>query len=255
MEEADIQVLLVCLCIWLSRQPSAPVVNPTAAEVAPIAGMRKSSALVTPAIPVVPRSPAAASSPSRSISLAQQVDQWARSGDSHQAKQAYEAIAQCLMAPRRARSPEPLAEYETAPDAASAGGDLRSDQVQHRIALLESAAKAGETGAALGFIQEGPSGNGLLQDLGTTDPTPPTADWLSRRDAYIELGLRHCDLWLATYLGWFVRQRETRSQAATQYWRGRVACPGQPAANTTPLADDPDGQANLDALVINGWRQ
>ena len=185
--------------------------------------------------------------------LAAQVDAWVRSGDPHQAQQAYDAIAHCLLARRRAHAPN-LPPDDPGEDAASSCGDLRSDQVQQRVAYLETAARAGERGAALDFIEEGPGGSGLLEDLGTKNPTVPTAEWRQRRSDYVELALGHCDQWLASYLGMFIRQRETRQAAVTQYWAGRLECADHHATNTVPLASDPQGQANLDALTINGWQ-
>jgi hypothetical protein len=168
--------------------------------------------------------------------------------------QAYEAVFECLLARRRAHAPE-IAPDKPRNAAASVCVDLRSDQVQQRLAWLEVAARAGDTDAALDFIQEGPGGNGVLQDLSAKDPTPPTADWLARRTDDVERALQHCDARLAAYLGFAIRQRERREKAVAPYWQGRLACPGHPAANTTPLADDPEGQADLDALTINGRQQ
>ena len=178
-----------------------------------------------------------------------------RSDDPHDAMQAYFAIFQCLLARRRAHAVD-LPPEAPGQDAATACGDLRSDQIQQRLVALEKAARAGERDAAQNFIQEGPSGNGLLSDLGTTDPTPPTADWLARRDDYIDRALAHCDIGLANYLGFTQRNRDIQSQrVALQYWLGRTSCPDHPATNTTPLADDARAQAYLDGLAINGWQR
>lgn len=240
--------------LWLSRSLSPSVVATEATDVSASARTPTQTAPVPPPPAVTPTSRATSSSVGVTKTLSEQVDEWWRSGDPHQAKLAYDAVFQCLLARRRARAADQPPD-EPGQDARSVCGDLRSDQVQQRLAFLEAAARAGEKGAALNFIQEGPSGNGLLQDLATTDPTPPTADWLSRRNTYIELALQRCDLELATYLGWFIRQRETRQKATTLYWLSRMNCPGRPPSNTTPLADDPEGQADLDALTINGWQQ
>ena len=186
-------------------------------------------------------------------SLAARVDVWMRSDDPHDAMQAYTAIFQCLLARRRAHDAD-LPPDKPGQDAVTACGDLRSDQIQQRLAALEKAARAGEPSAAENFIQEGPSGNGLLSDLGTTDPTPPTADWLARRDDYISRALAHCDPLLPSYLGFTQRNRDIR-KTAMQYWLGRTSCPDHPATNTTPLADDAQGQAYLDGLAINGWQR
>jgi len=120
------------------------------------------------------------------------------------------------------------------------------------MALLEKAARAGIKEAAANYIQEGPTGNGMLADLSTTDPTPPTTDWLARRSDYVSLALANCDALLAAYLGSALRDPSLRP-AAAKYWIARMSCPGQPATITTPLADDVQGQGYLDALAINGW--
>jgi hypothetical protein len=40
---------------------------------------------------------------------------------------------------------------------------------------------------------------------------------------------------------------------AAKYWLARMSCPDRPAAITTPLAEDGQGQGYLDGLSINGW--
>lgn len=246
---------IACMSVWLSHSPSPSSTATEATDVSQLARTPTPAALVPPTPAVMPTSRASSSNVGvgGAKTLAEQVDAWSRSGDAHQAKLAYDAVFRCLLARRRAHAADQPPD-EPGEDARSVCGDLRSDQVQQRLAFLEAAARAGEKGAALNFIQEGPSGNGVLQDLGMNDPTPPTADWLSRRNTYIELALQRCDLELATYLGWFIRQRETH-QKVTTYWLGRMSCPGQPPSNTTPLSDDPEGQADLDALTINSWQQ
>ena len=248
--------MLVAAGLWAWRQPAestpaspaapamatTPSSPPSAARVATLADTRAQAA------------PPAASGASAPASLAARIDAWARSDDPHDAMQAYQAIFKCLLARRRAHAAD-LSPDAPGEDAAALCGDLRSDQVQQPLALLEKAARAGERDAAIDFIQEGPGGNGALQDLATIDPTPPTPDWLARRDDYVERALTHCDIGLAMYLGHFIRQRETRSASATQYWLERVSCPGHSAVNSTPLAEDPQGVANLEALSINGWQQ
>ena len=225
----------------LAASASRPIASPASATTAAMASASPTS------------EPLAASS-AAPPSLAARIDAWSRSGDPHQAMQAYQAVFRCLLARRRAHAadlpPDPPGEA-----AIAVCGDLRSDQVQQRLAWLETAARAGERGAAEDFIQEGPSGNGALEDLATEDPTPPTADWRARRSAYVDRALANCDTGLAMYLGTLIRQRETRSKAVTQYWLERLSCPGHPAPDHPPLADDPQGQANLDALLINRWPQ
>ena len=198
-------------------------------------------------------SAAAASIPSVRASLAARVDTWARSRDPHDAMQAYQSIFKCLLARRRAHAAN-LAPDNSGEDATTLCSDLRSDQIQRRLSLLERAARAGEPEAAIDFIEEGPSGSGVLEDLGTIDQTPATQDWLARRNDYIERGLAHCDKQLALLLGVDQRDEGDRVQAVA-YWYRRTACDGQPAANSTPLADDPQGLAYLDRSNLNDWQR
>lgn len=222
---------------------------------APAAVTRPEIVRTDPAVqPALSAKPGPVPTPPLASSLAGQVDAWLQGGDPHRAMQAYEVISRCLLARRRAHSPD-LPPDAPGENSASLCGDLRPDQILQRVSHLETAARAGEVGAALSFIQEGPSGTGLLHDLAFKDPSPPTADWLARRADYVERALLHCDLVLATYLGTAIRDSDKRGQAALRYWFDRVACPGKPAVNTTPLANDPEGLANLDALLINSWQQ
>jgi hypothetical protein len=244
---------LIAAGLWMSQRPSSPSAPPapTAIE-APQVASSPTPGFVPAAAPpsAVAHVAAGATVPA---SLAARVDGWMRSADPHDAMQAYTAIFQCLLARRRTHDAE-LPPDEPGQDAVTLCGDLRSDQIQQRLNMLEKAARAGERYAAENFIQEGPSGNGLLSDIGTTDPTPPTADWLARRDDYIARALAHCDPLLPSYLGFTQRNRDIR-QDAVQYWIGRMSCSDHPATNTTPLADDAQAQAYLDGLAINGWRR
>lgn len=245
----------VALGWWVARTPATPMsIAPavTIATASPSATPRIAAAIAPVSSPTqaVQVAAKAASAPA---SLAARVDAWMRSDDPHDAMQAYRAVFQCLLARRRAHA----ADLEPDPpgkDAAAACGDLRSDQIQQRVVALEKAARAGEQDAAANFIQEGPSGNGVLSDLGTTDPTPPTPEWLARRDDYIARALAHCDTGLVAYLGTTLRNQALR-QEAMQHWLDRMSCPGHPAPDNTPLAEDAQAQAFLDGLAINGWRR
>jgi len=235
------------LLVLRHAEPPAPdvaTISATAprAPVVPLMAAAKASASAAPIL--------AAGTP-MTTTLAARVDAWSRSGDPQQAMQAYKAIFQCLLARRRAHAPD-MAPDAPDQDAQTLCGDLRSDQIQARVASLETAARAGIKDAAANFIQEGPSGNGILTDLSTIDPTQPTPDWLARRTDYVALALENCDTLLAAYLAFAVRDPALRPVAA-KYWLARMSCPDRPAAITTPLAEDAQGQAYLDGLSINGW--
>jgi hypothetical protein len=247
-------VVIVLAGLRTLREPASSPAAGRPLQVSPMPSAQAATAAVATSAPSIQPPQASAASAALASTPAERVDAWSRSGDPHQAMQAYQAVFDCLLARRRAHAPE-IAPDKPRNAAASVCGDLRSDQIQQRLAWLEIAARAGETDAASDFIQEGPGGNGVLQDLSMRDPTPPTADWLARRTDYVERALQHCDTGLAAYLGFAIRQREAREKAVTQYWQGRLACAGQPATNTTPLADDAEGQADLDALTINAWQQ
>jgi hypothetical protein len=238
--------------LWIHRNAEPPASAPdvaTTSAAAPHVPLATAAATATKmsasAAPIAP------SSAPTMTSLAARVDAWSRSGDPQQAMQAYKAIFQCLLARRRAHAPD-MAPDAPGQNANTLCGDLRSDQIQARMASLETAARAGIKDAAANFIQEGPGGNGILADLSTTDPTPPTSEWLGRRTDYVTLALANCDTLLAAYLGFAVRDPALRS-VASKYWLARMSCPDKPAAITTPLADDAQGQGYLDGLSINGW--
>lgn len=241
---------MAAVVAWMLREPQAAP-NAVAAPATPPAPPAAAVAVIARA-PAVSQPPIAATPASAPAGLAAQVDAWARSGRPADAMEAYTTVFRCLLARRRAHDPTQPPD-DPAIAAPAVCGDLRSDQIQGRLALLEKAALAGEKSAAEDFIQEGPSGNGALVDLGTRDRTPPTADWLARRDDYIARALANCDAALASYLGLTQRNHDTW-QKAQLYWVGRLACNGRSAANTTPMADDPQAQAYLDGLVINAWR-
>ncbi len=245
--------LLTVAMLWALRAPTATASTqaPAAAPAAPPAStvdVVRTAVIAPPTRLATP----AASTASTSTSLAAQVDAWARTGKPGDAMEAYTVVFRCLLARRRAHDPT-LSPDDPAIAAPAVCGDLRSDQVQGRLALLEKAARAGVKDAASDFIQEGPSGNGALADLDAKDTTPPTAEWLARRDDYIARGLANCDTGLASYLGLTQRDHEVR-QKALLYWVDRMTCNGHPAGNDTPMADDPQAQAYLDGLVINRWR-
>ena len=100
------------------------------------------------------------------------------------------------------------------------------------------------------FIEEGPSGDGLLQDLDApTFDNGMTDDWLRRRDAYIDLALRHCDAGLAAYLASFARGVPADDAGAHAYWFGaRLVCSATAVQPSMPLAEDPVGQRLLQGL-------
>ena len=245
-------LILAAVGVWILHAP--------ATESAPASADLTSASpqLPTPAEPATrvaraEASAAAASMPSVRASLAARVDTWAHSGDPHDAMQAYQSIFKCLLARRRAHAAN-LEPDKPGDDAAALCDDLRSDQVQQRVVLLEKAARAGEPEAAFDFVQEGSNGSGVLEDLGVIDPTPPTPEWLARRNDYIERALARCDRELATLLG--LTQPDVGDQVqAVAYWTRRTACDGQPAANTTPLAEDPQGLAYLDRSRLNHWQR
>ncbi len=255
---SSIAVVVACAAVsgalwWACSGRPASVASPetsaviVAAHAAPAAPAHTPLARPTPAAAAVSSKPAA-SSPS---SLASQVDQWSRSTDTRDAERAYDAVAKCLLARRREHQPSERFEgVPVSPEtAAQICADLRSDQIQNRMQWLERAAKAAEKGAAGWFIQEGPSGNGVLQDLDTpTFDNDMTDDWLHRRDDYIDLALRHCDTGLEAYLTLFARGVPADPAAAQTYWLGRLVCHDTPQPTLAPLADDTLGQRLLQGL-------
>ena len=201
--------------------------------------------------PVAVTPPVSAATSGPTPDLAAQVDQWSRSAAPRDAMRAYAAVAQCLLARRREHAPPERLEGVPLPTETTAEicANLRSDQIQQRMQWLERASKSGEKAAAGWFIEEGPSGNGLLQDLDTpTLDNDMTDEWLRRRDGYIDLALRHCDTALVAYLTRFARGVPADQAAAQAYWLGRLVCPGGPQPSLVPLADDPVGQGLLQGL-------
>ena len=239
--------------LWTARGPAASTLSAAPATIVALPASVPISVTAPRVASAVSAAPTAAAA-AIPASLASRVDALMRSDDPRDAMQAYEAVEKCLLARRRAHAanlpPNPPVESE-----AALCGDLRSDQIQRRRVALEKAALAGEPGAAVDFLAEGPSGNGLLSDLDTTDPTPPTPEWVSRRDDYIERALARCDTYLPSYLGLVAQGDKALRRPALEYWLGRVSCPGRPAANTTPLAEDAQAQAYLNGLGINGWQR
>jgi hypothetical protein len=236
---------------WWLRQPTYPGSNGPSPETwaAPPPAMTKSTALAgAPGV----TEPARTDAVKPAASLAGQVDQWIRNANSADAMRAYGAVSNCLLARRREHLPPDRFVDVPLPGktAQELCGDLRSDQVQGRTRWLERAAQAGEPGAAEWFIQEGPAGDGLLLDLDTpTNDEALTADWLRRRDAYIDLALRHCDNGVAVYLASFASGVPADDAVARDYWSGtRLVCPGTPERTLPPLADDPVGQRLLEGL-------
>jgi len=207
---------LVAAGLWVLHHAEPPASDvATTSAAAPRVPLGASTAKISAsAAPIV------ASGTLMTKTPAARVDAWSRSGDPQQAMLAYKAIFQCLLARRRAHAPD-MAPDAPGQDAKALCGDLRSDQIQARMASLETAARAGIKDAAANFIQEGPSGNGILADLSTIDPTLPTPDWLGRRTDYVALALANCDTLLAAYLGFAVRNPALRPVAA-KYWQART---------------------------------
>jgi len=254
-------VALVGLGLWVARQPAVSMpVSPSALATPMTAAAPSARQSIEATAPrtnsAASTAPVAAAAASVPASLAARVDAWAHSGDPHDAMQAYKAIFYCMQARNLARATVVLPPNLPRQHPTQLCGDLRSDQIQQRLAWLETAARAGEQDAAWNFMLEGPSGNGMLMGYGTADPTPPTPDWLARRDDYIERGLAACDRGLVAYLSAVSRNHDQQALIeSTQYWLGRLSCPGNAvAANTTPLAEDPQAKAYLDGLVINHWQ-
>jgi hypothetical protein len=200
------------------------------------------------------RAAASVSTPFPAPGLAARVDAWASSSDPHDALQACEAVQRCLQARRDDRTPDDVlnvvdAEIESAVGvermdrlraqrhhAAQWCDDLRSDQIQGRLAWLERAAAAGEPGAASSFIVEGPDGQGMLEDGGSKGAATP--EWFARRDAYIEAALRHCDQFLPSELGLSARPPTVSMADAMSFWMARQEC-DKNAAPRPALSDDP----------------
>jgi hypothetical protein len=254
------------LAWWITTPPAvaeAPVLAARAAAVLPEAAPAPRPAAPGPsAASAAAAAPAsAARSPFPAPGLAARVDAWARSDDPRDALKAYEAVRDCLQARREDRTPE---ERLTADDAAIARAvgaealermrlhrhhaelrcrDLRSDQVESRLAWLVRAARAGVADAASDFIQEGPEGRHMMADAGASWPVG-TESWYAQRDAYIDAALRHCDLSLVAYLTAVVRLPGMDLQESQRLWMGHLQCPGGPVP--PPLRDDPVARAALD---------
>ena len=237
---------------FLHRGTPQAVAEPSRAPAAvPSAALVATTPVVAAPVPA-PFIAASASMPAHPSSLAANVDQWSRSRDPADAMRAYDAVAKCLLARKREhRPPEEFKDIPVPPEtAAQICGDLRSDQIQARTQWVTRAAAAGVKDAAVWFIQEGPSGNGLLREFDTPDfDDDLTDDWLKQRDAYIDLALRNCDLGLEAYLTRFARGVPADIDGARQYWINRLVCPGpNPAPTLVPLSEDPLAQRMLQGL-------
>ncbi len=237
---------------WMhaDRRVDEPRPTPVADGLAPAAAPVRERLVAAP-VPLATATSASTAASGTTSSLSAQVELWSRSTDTRDAMRAYDAVAKCLLARRREH--EPPEKFEGVPlpaeTAAQICADLRSDQIQNRTQWLERAASAGEKDAAGWVIQEGPSGDGLLQDLDApTFDNGMTDDWLRRRDGYIDLALHHCDTGLVSYLTRFARGVPADDAAAQAYWLGRLVCRDGAPSTLVPLADDPLGQRLLQGL-------
>jgi hypothetical protein len=264
-------VVIASAVAWLELSGPAdapiargPVANADGAQHEPLPARAASDASPPAKKTAPPATGAAPVSPAPTESLASRVDRWSRSPDPADAMRAYETVFNCLQARRDDRRPseEVALEHknmeEALPEDQRAGfrrnlktsaqlcGDLRSDQVQARLQWLGRAAQAGMPMAALDFIFEGPDGNGVLQDL-TVPGAAPTQAWIDQRDAYVDAGLRHCDLTLMGYLGAKARGDSADIGQAISFWRAHMRCWDEPAPPS--LMDDPVARRYLRDLV------
>jgi len=214
------------------------------------------TAAVVAAVPP-PLGPSAPSVPS----LALRVDAWAHSTAPQDAMRAYEAVADCLQARVEDRVPQDQLEAGDSALSSVVGPervqalqsrrhhavdrcqDLRSDQIESRIAWLKRAAAAGVPGAALAFEVEGPDGQGALG--GGSAPLPAPDAWYEERDAYIAQGLQHCDRTLAGSLGVAARPPGVSIAQAMTFWADKLQCAGDSGPLPTPLSEDPLAVAYL----------
>lgn len=193
------------------------------------------------------------SSPFPALGLAARVDGWSHSPDPKDAMRAYEAVEDCLRARAEDRTPQDEIEAGDAALESVVGPnrlqalqarrhhaalwcrDLRSDQIESRLAWVTRAAAAGTPGAALAFIFEGPDGQGALGG-GASLPAPDA--WYAQRDDYIAKALQHCDRILPSVLAVGARSPDMSIAQAIAFWSGKLQC-GDIADPTPPLADDP----------------
>ncbi|MFL6697960.1 MAG: hypothetical protein ACJ8GJ_12390 [Vitreoscilla sp.] len=187
--------------------------------------------------------------------LAVRVDGWAHSAAPQDAMRAYEAVADCLKARAEDRIPQDQLEagdmalasvvgtermqvlQATRHHAADRCQDLRSDQVESRLAWLRRAAAAGLPGAALAFEIEGPDGQGALG--GSVSSLLASNAWYEERDAYIAQGLQHCDRTLAAHLAVAARAPGVTVDQAMRFWFGKLQCADGTEPPPMPLLDDP----------------
>ena len=167
---------------------------------------------------------------------------------------AYEAVADCLRARSQDRTPQDQIEAGDGAlesvvgtervqalqakrhHAAQWCQDLRSDQIESRLAWLARAAAAGTPGAALAFDFEGPDGQGALGSGYSSLPAPEA--WYAQRDAYIAQGLQHCGRTLAGALSVVARAPGVSIDRATAFWFAKLQC-GDSSDPSLPLSDDP----------------
>ena len=252
-------VATVSVAAWLTVRPApslpngAPRLGPDSRATQERQTMALTPAVASPgaAVSAVP-APAGSSSPSVP-SLAIRVDGWARSTAPQDAMRAYEAVAECLKARAEDRTPQDQLEAGDSALESVIGPervqalqakrhhavdrcqDLRSDQIESRLAWLKRAAAEGIPDAALAFDIEGPDGQGGLGDGAT--PLPASDAWYEERDAYIAQGLQHCDRTLAANLAVAARPPGVSLGQAMTFWFSKLQCAD--GSSPTPLSDDP----------------
>ncbi len=254
-------VATISVVAWLTLRP-APSLPNGAPRLGPDsqATQERETTALTPAVAspgaVVSavHAPFGSSSPSVP-SLAIRVDGWAHSTAPQDAMRAYEAVAECLKARMEDRMPQDQLEAGDSALESVVGPervralqakrhhavdrcqDLRSDQIESRLAWLKRAAAEGMPGAALAFDIEGPDGQGGLGD-GVT-PLPASDAWYEERDAYIAQGLLHCDRTLAASLAVSARPPSVSIAQAMTFWSSKLQCADGSSPTPTLLSDDP----------------
>jgi hypothetical protein len=201
----------------------------------------------------IPTPPASSSPPAPG--LAARVDGWGRSTAPQDAMLAYEAVADCLKARVEDRMPQDQLEAADGALASAVGServqairakrhhavercqDLRSDQIESRLAWLRRAAAAGLPGAVLAFELEGPDGQGALGEGPTSLPARDA--WYEERDEYIAHGLQQCDRVLAGNLAVVARPPGISLAQAMTFWFGRLQCGDSSSPTPIPLSEDP----------------
>lgn len=246
-------VAAALLAGWFaSPTPSSPAEPPPQATAAAV---EPRPAITRPAPVAASRSSAAPAATVPAAGLASRVDAWARSGVADDAMRAYRAVADCLRARAEDRTPQEQLDAEDSAlepmigkertdafrtqrhHATEKCRDLRSDQIESRLAWLTRAAGAGARGAALAFVAEGPDGQGALGTPASPLPVPDA--WIAQRDAYFAAGLQHCDDALAAYLSGSARPPGMDFGDALTFWTGKMTCDADDAKRRPAPLDDP----------------